>query len=56
MSCLNEPNGTYYIQQGFLFNKNRLCIPRLPLRLLLVKEAHEGGLAGHFGIQKPWTS
>ena len=52
LSCLNGPNGTYYVQQGFLFNKNRLCIPRLPLRLLLVKEAHVGSLAGHFGIQK----
>ena len=52
LSCLNVPYGTYCVQQGFLFNNNRMCIPRLPLTLLLVKESHEGSLAGHFRIQK----
>ena len=27
-------------------------MPRCSLRLLLIKEAHEGGLMGHFGIAK----
>ena len=29
-----------------------LCIPKNSLRLLLTKEAHEGGLIGHFGASK----
>jgi hypothetical protein len=47
--CLKEPQGHFSVQHGFLFKDNRLCIP---LRLVLVKEVHEGTLGGHFGIQK----
>ena len=46
-ACLKEPQGTFHIQQGFLFKGNRLCIPKTSLRLLLVKEIHEGSLSGH---------
>lgn len=35
-----------------MFKENRLCIPRHAIRELLVREAHGGGLAGHFGITK----
>ena len=44
--------GTYTLQKGFLFKGNKLCIPKSPLRDLIVKEAHEGALVGHFGILK----
>ncbi|XP_057543337.1 uncharacterized protein LOC130821563 [Amaranthus tricolor] len=37
---------------GFLFKENRLCIPKCPIRSLLIHEVHGGGLAGHVGIQK----
>jgi len=47
--------GTYTLQEGFLFKGNKLFIPKSPLRDLIVKEAHGGALAGHFGINKnPW--
>ena len=44
--------GTYTLQEGFLFKENKLCIPKSPLRDLIVKEAYGGALAGHFGINK----
>ncbi|XP_056853604.1 uncharacterized protein LOC130502881 [Raphanus sativus] len=37
---------------GFLFFENRLCVPNSSLRDLFVKEAHAGGLGGHFGVAK----
>ena len=42
----------YYIKDGFLFRANKLCIPDCSVRLLLLKEAHAGGLMGHFGAKK----
>ena len=50
--CNQQPQGLFNIQQGFLFKGNRLCIPITSLRAALVREVHEGSLAGHFGIQK----
>jgi len=44
--------GPYTIQQGYLFKNNKLCIPRRPMRDLLVRKAHGGALAGHFSIDK----
>jgi len=34
------------------FKRNKLCIPNSHLRDLIVKEAHRGALASHFGINK----
>ncbi|XP_071918798.1 uncharacterized protein [Coffea arabica] len=42
----------YFISQGFLYYKDKLCIPKSSMRTLLVTEAHGGGLMGHFGIAK----
>ena len=39
----------------FLFKKSKLCIPKCSIRDLLVKEAHGGGLMGHFGINKTYN-
>ena len=50
--CQTTPQGMFSIKQGFLFRGNNLCIPHSPLRLVLVKEIHEGSIGGHFGIQK----
>nr|GEX13040.1 hypothetical protein [Tanacetum cinerariifolium]GEX13190.1 hypothetical protein [Tanacetum cinerariifolium] len=51
-SCQNHATGEYHICNGYLFKKNQLCISRHSIRLLLIKETHEGGLAGHLGIDK----
>ena len=38
--------------EGYLFKEGKLCIPQGTHRKLLVKESHEGGLMGHFGVDK----
>lgn len=53
--CLTHPVGLFHINDGFLFRATRLCIPKLSLRDSLIRELHEGGLAGHFGIEKTVT-
>ena len=42
----------YYESQGFLFFKDKLCIPNCSLRDLLIRETHRGDLMGHFGVAK----
>ncbi|XP_019435873.1 PREDICTED: uncharacterized protein LOC109342321 [Lupinus angustifolius] len=50
--CMNSAHEGYYRHEGFLFKDKRLCIPKSSVRDLLLREAHEGGLMGHFGSQK----
>jgi hypothetical protein len=40
------------LNDGFLFRANCLCIPVGSIHLLLIQEAHGGGLMGHFGAKK----
>nr|KYP46036.1 Transposon Ty3-G Gag-Pol polyprotein [Cajanus cajan] len=51
-STEDQPFQHYHRQQGFLFKDNVLCIPRSSLREAIIWEAHDGGLAGHFGRDK----
>ena len=46
----------YYIKDGYLMRANKLCIPESSLRLLLLQESHGGGLMGHFGHGKTFTT
>jgi len=36
----------------FKINSHQLCIPQGTHRKHFVKESHEGGLMGHFGVEK----
>ncbi|RDX97298.1 hypothetical protein CR513_19940, partial [Mucuna pruriens] len=51
-SCANSANGGFFRFEGFLFKEKRLCVPKSSIKELLVREAHEGGLIGHFGEHK----
>jgi hypothetical protein len=42
----------FIVSDGFVFRANKLCIPASSVRLLLLQEAHGGGLMGHFGAKK----
>ena len=52
VECKHGTNNNYHLIEGFLFKGNKLCVPKCPVRELLIREAHGGGLAGHFGINK----
>ncbi|XP_031276789.1 uncharacterized protein LOC116135233 [Pistacia vera] len=38
--------------EGFLFKKDKVCVPICSVHELLVRESHGGGLMGHFGVLK----
>jgi hypothetical protein len=45
----------YMIQDGLFFRGNQLCIPKCSMRENLLKEKHNGGLAGHFSHDKTFS-
>jgi hypothetical protein len=53
MHCKDGKTWNKFIfNDGFVFRANKLCIPASSIRLLLLQEAHGGGLMGHFGVKK----
>jgi len=50
--CHQGGSKDFYLSNQYLFKGKRLCIPQGSLRASLIREAHEGGLMGHFGTNK----
>ena len=50
-TCSHTASDGYFRHDGYLLRDKRLCVPKGSIRDLLIKEAHEGGLMGHFGVQ-----
>ncbi|XP_048228264.1 uncharacterized protein LOC125369537 [Ricinus communis] len=51
-ACEKGAFDMFYRHDGFLFKEKYLCIPICSMREVLVREAHEDGLIGYFGIAK----
>ena len=52
-SWMRDRSSTHYSKfDGFLCKVKRLCVPMSFLIKLSMREAHNGGLMGHFGIEK----
>ncbi|XP_027170544.1 uncharacterized protein LOC113770323 [Coffea eugenioides] len=51
-SYTKNPHEKYFLHGEFLLYVDKLCVPNSSIRDLLVREAHGGGLMGHFGIVK----
>jgi hypothetical protein len=42
----------FLLREGLLYHANKLCVPASSVYLLLLQEAHGGGLMGDFGVKK----
>jgi hypothetical protein len=51
-TCKVSAKDKYFRHDGVLFKENKLCVPNCSLCELHVREAHGGGLMGHFEITK----
>jgi hypothetical protein len=47
-----RPWQKFVIHDGLLYHASKLCVPASSVRLMVLNEAHGGGLMGHFGIKK----
>ena len=52
LACEKIAFGNYFRHDGFLFKKNKLCVPICSLRELLIRELYGGGLMRYVGKAK----
>lgn len=54
--CAKEPFNQFFLQDGYLFKGNCLCILLCSLRDVIVFEAHSSNLGVNFGREKTLTT
>ena len=52
VACEKGAFNNFHRVDGYLSKENKLCVPQSSMRELLVREAHGGGLMGHFGVNR----
>jgi len=52
VDCFKNAQGGFYVNDGYLFKEGKVFIPQGSHRKLMVKEIHEGGHMGNFGVDK----
>jgi len=52
VTCEKGALKNFHRIDGYLFKENKLCVSQSSMRELLVREAHGGGLMGHFGVKR----
>jgi hypothetical protein len=52
--CAKGACDGFFMHEGYLFKMGRMCIPSCSLQELIVREAHGGGLSGHFEEKKTY--
>jgi len=50
--CEKNAHNGFFSHDGFLFKDKRLCVTKSTLCELLIREAHDIGLMGDFGVNK----
>jgi Integrase zinc binding domain len=55
-SLFATPTGSYRIKEGRLFKDNILCVPRGPLRDIILHDHHDAAVSGHRGFAKTLSS
>ena len=55
-TCEKSAFGKFYRLDGYLFKENKLCVPNISMRELLVREVNSGGLMEQFGVKKTFDT
>ena len=51
-ACEKGTFKNFHRVDGYLFKENKLCVPQSSMQELLMREAHGGGLMGHFWVKR----
>jgi hypothetical protein len=55
-SAFANPTGSYRVKEGRLFKDHMLCVPRGPLRDIILHDNHDAAVSVHLGFAKTLSS
>ena len=50
--CEKGDHKGFFRHDGYLFKDKILCLPKISMQELMIREAHEDSLMRHFGVEK----